>query len=356
MSNAVDAVVGVFQLIGAVIVLAAEVAEAVDRNSQRKKALQQLAEEKESQLMDRLLRPGWQNRIQLQWFATHTICQRCERFFDTTNPKDHCGSQPFHTFTPVLDNMVRRIVLREYGKPAPELFLPGRPFYRQVREVRPPPPLENDWVLMDEIENDNDAAKAKAVAQGELTPGGPVASAEKSVSVAEPKHQQQSKKQANQKHPVQNQQHAAKSKHATAASSSSTSAVAAPAAVSPPPPAVAVALPAPSAPPMDAESDAVPRSGGFAHNSAELLQLAVMPDGVEPVSEKEAMQSYRRLLSSLTSSLSPAELELLPNLPHPPDVEPGAEDDLAALPHPPSNDPSVAPPPSYAAAVGLPGE
>jgi hypothetical protein len=380
MSDAVDAVLSVFQLIGAVIVLAAEIAETVDRNNQRKRSLQQLAQQKENALMERLLRPGWQQRIALQWFATHTICQRCERFFDTTNPKDGCENHPYHTFTPVLDNTVRRVVSREYGKQAPELFLPGRPFYRQVREVRPPQPLESDWVLMGENDNDKDIdddddefEDEAEVAESEVTPGAPaeaitpVASAAAtttSVAVAapvlqNPKKPKKKTKQERDKNRLENQQrHAA----AKAKKDAARAAYAARHAASSSTAAEGVPSVEPSAPPIDADADAdgdaIPRSGPLAHNSAELLQLAVMPDGVEPVSEKEAIQSYRRLLATLSSSLSPAELELLPNLPHPPDVDPGIDedDDLAALPHPPSNDPSVAPPPSYSAAVARPGQ
>lgn len=365
MSDAADVVLSVFQLIGALVMLGVEVAEAQEKSNQRKKLLQA----KESELMERLLGPGWQQRIKWEWFATHTICQRCERFFDTTDAKDRCSAErPFHTFTPVLDNVVRRVVTQAYGKRAPACFLPGNPFYAAVREVKPPQPLETDWVLMDE--NDNDAVEASA--SREVTPGRPVASAEKSVSVVPPKQhkpkdkarqqqqkqkQKQQQQQQHQKQQKQNRQQKTQpnNREQTSAASSSSSTSSAAASV-PPAGSAAVVSPAPSAPPMESNNEvAAPQpSGGLSYNSAELLELAVMPDGVAPVSDKEALHSFRRMLSSL----SPAELELLP---HPPDVEPSsaADDDdaqeagalhLAALPHPPSNEPEL-PPPSYAVAV-----
>lgn len=259
-----------------------------------------------AKLLPKLLGENWSQTLDVQWFATHTLCQRCKKFFDTTNPQDECELNlvfGYHVYTPLLDAAIRNELKRVYGKQAkvPPLFLPGG-----VRSgvVCPPPVLDKDWVLLDA--DDNSAAVLEDVTPGECD----VKCATQSASAA-------------------------------ASSSSSKSVVTAAAAhVDPHPPAQ-----------VETEAE---RKVARAFNSSELRELVVTPTGLVPVSDEEALQSYSRLVAALP----PSERDLLPEFPHPPDVDPQPDADdqdgalFPQLPHPPLIEPSASDaPPSYAAAA-----
>jgi hypothetical protein len=268
--------VSVAELIGYVVIAA--VAHQAKKFEAKRSA-------REDQLMQQLLGRQWESR-EIEWFATHTICRQCNRFFDTTDAEDRCDTTTdgFHTYTPALHLGISRAVARAYRRPAPPIFLPGaKPSRSNV--VRPPRPLESEWVLLDETD-DNDAKddvddgddavdrsnlKRQAVADMEITPG-----------VAPPDH------------------------------------------VLPPP-------------------DAHPEEDNAVYNSSDLHELAIMPSGAIAVPDEVARASYKRLVSSL----SPSDLLSL-ELPHPPEGEPQDDDALdARMPHPPSEDPMSVHLPSY---------
>lgn len=115
---------------------------------------------KERLLMNQLLGEGWERTPgRLEYFKTHTLCQRCNRMFDTTNPKDVCISESrCHTYTPKLHAIIARQVGLHIGRSCPKLFLPG---LRQggAITVKPPPLLEEDWLF---CEDDSKASLADA--------------------------------------------------------------------------------------------------------------------------------------------------------------------------------------------------
>ena len=60
------------------------------------------------------------------------------------------SASSFHTYTPKLHNVVSNIVLFRYGAAPPPLFLPGVKNKSQDFVVKPPPPLEAEWVSVDD--------------------------------------------------------------------------------------------------------------------------------------------------------------------------------------------------------------
>lgn len=106
--------------------------------------------------MTALLGDYWHATHPVEWFGTHTICQRCNKFFDTTNADDLCDVAGCHTYTPKLHAIVERQVKRRYDRDAPTLFLPGVAERGRAIDVKPAPKLEKEWVFVDEDDDDDD--------------------------------------------------------------------------------------------------------------------------------------------------------------------------------------------------------
>merc|ERR1712146_883286 len=124
--------------------------------------------------MKELLGNGWPRRVPHSYFSNHTICQRCSRFFSTTDPADRCSETTtgYHTYTKKLHTIVERQYKHATGKKAPPLHLPGASAKRRngTARIAPPEPLEKEWVMMemeDESESELDKTKEHLLA----TPG-----------------------------------------------------------------------------------------------------------------------------------------------------------------------------------------
>jgi hypothetical protein len=108
----------------------------------------------DSLMMDRLLGPYWPHVVQASWFSNHTICQRCNAVFETTNAEDKCTQGAYHTYTPKLHEVVQRQVEQRMGVVCPPLFLPGVKTARRAVDVKPGPAIERDWLYVDDDGDD----------------------------------------------------------------------------------------------------------------------------------------------------------------------------------------------------------
>lgn len=279
----------IIELIANLLIVTVQVAELASNVHSAHKANARVRESRD-QLMAELLGEDWQVRVPLDFFATHTICRCCNRFFDTTDPKDKCkaSGRGLHTYTKALDDAVRRAVAKSHGR-APPLFLPGGKKASSAL-VQPPAPIESDWLLMDS-EKDGPTAAAAAAAS--------------SSSVANDDDDENEDENDDLAEAERNYSHV----HA---------------------PPSALLLPP-------------------AYNSSELRELEIDPEGASahPVSDERARASYQQLISSL-----PPEIRELA-FPAPPagDPEPHIIDQA---PHPPQfdpNDPRTVPPPAYSSAA-----
>ena len=79
---------------------------------------------------------GWSIGIDAKYFRTHTVCQRCDSLFDTTDPDDKCRGNYYHTFTPKLHRIICLAAEKRFGKKPPKLFIPNiikTPYEKYVR-------------------------------------------------------------------------------------------------------------------------------------------------------------------------------------------------------------------------------